>query len=234
MSKGRVLTAVAVLLGSGLVSEPAEAQPQSMSINAGYFSVRGEDGRIHDDVLIENLNLFAFDVRDFNNGAVGGEWHVGLGDYLEAGVGLGYYVRTVPSVYNDFVNDDGSEIFQDFRLRITPLTFALRVFPFSTETLVQPYFGAGLGGFNWRYSEVGEFIDFTDFSIFRDRCVADGTDIGGLILGGVRFPVGDRFALGGELRYQQASGHVGIENGFLNDRIDLGGLTSQFVFQIKF
>lgn len=234
MSRREMSIAVTALLGAVLVSPPAAAQQQSVSINAGYFSVRGEDGRIHDDVLIENLNLFAFDIRDFNNGTVGGEWLLGLGPYLEAGVGIAYYARTVPSVYADFVNDDGSEIFQDFRLRVSPLTFALRVFPFSTEAAVQPYFGAGLGVYSWRYSEVGEFIDFFDFTVFRDRFVADGRDVGGIILGGIRFPVGDRFGVGGELRYQQASGRVGLENGFLNERIDLGGLTSQFVFQIKF
>ncbi len=233
MSARRVPVATAALIGGLLVSHPVQAQ-QSVSINVGYFSVRGEDTRVQDDVLIENLNLFAFDVRDFNSGTIGGEWLVGVGEYLEAGVGLGYYRRTVPSVYNDFVNDDGSEIFQDFSLRITPLIFTLRVFPFGNQAAVQPYFGGGLGVFNWRYSEVGEFIDFSDFAVFRDRFVADGTDVGGIILGGVRFPVGDRFAVGGELRYQEATGHVGIENGFLNERIDLVGFTTQFTFQIKF
>lgn len=155
MSTRGVHVATAVLVGGLALSQPVQAQQQSVSLNVGYFSVRGEDGRIADDVLLENLNLFAFDVGDFSNGTIGGEWHVGIGEYLEAGVGVGYYRRTVPSVYNDFVNDDGSEIFQDFRLRITPLTFSLRVFPFGNEAPVQPYFGGGLGVLNWRYSEVG-------------------------------------------------------------------------------
>ena len=93
--------------------------------------------------------------------------------------------------------------------------------------------GGGLGLFNWRYSEVGEFIDFTDFAVFQGRFVADGTDVGAIALGGVRVPMG-RFAIGGELRYQRVSGRVGIDQGFLEERIDIGGLASQFTFQIKF
>ena len=200
----------------------------------GYFAVRGEDTRIQDDVLIENLNLFAFDLRDFNNGTVGGEWLIGLGNNFETGVGLGFYQRTGPSVYADFVNVDGTEIFQDFRLRVVPLALTLRVLPFGRHAAVQPYFGGGVGMFNWRYSEVGEFIDFTDFGVFRDRFVADGTDVGGIILGGVRAPIGSRLAIGGEVRYQQASGCVGIDQGFLNERIDLGGLATQLTFQVGF
>ena len=233
MSTGCIPVVTVVLVVGLLVGQPVEAQ-QSVSINVGYFSVRGEDTRVQDDVLIENLNLFTFDVHDFDNGALSGEWLVEIGAYLEVGVGLGYYRRGVPSIYNDFVNDDGSEIPQDFRLGIIPLMFSVRVFPFGNQSVVQPYFGGGFGLFNWRYSEVGEFIDFTDFSVFRDRFVTDGTDVGGIALGGIRFPVGDQFSVGGELRYQQATGRVGIENGFLVDQIDLGGFTSQFTFQVRF
>ena len=237
MSMTRLSAMAAILVVGLLVSRPVHAQ-QSLSLNLGYFAVRGEDARIRNDVLIENLNLFAFDLRDFNNGTVGGEWLVGLGEYFEAGVGLGYYRRTVPTVYNGFVNFDGTEITQDFRLRVMPVTVSLRVLPFGQRAAVQPYFGGGLGVFNWRYSEVGEFIDFTDlndsgFAVFRERFAADGTDLGATILGGVRVPVGSRFAIGGELRYQTANGHVGTDQDF-QERIDLGGLASQFTFQVMF
>ena len=233
MSPRRLAVIMTLLTAGVLLGSPVQAQ-QSLSLNLGHFAVRGEDTRIQDDVLIENLNLFAFDLRDFNNGTVGSEWLVGLGNNFEAGVGLGFYQRTVPSVYTDFINVDGTEIFQDFRLRVVPLTLTVRVLPFGRHAAVQPYFGGGFGMFNWRYSEVGEFIDFTDFGVFRDRFVADGTDVGGIILGGVRAPVGSRFAIGGEVRYQQASGRVGIDQGFLNERIDLGGLATQLTFQVGF
>ena len=225
-----------LILAAGLLAVtvvPAHAQ-QSLVLNLGHFSVRGEDTRIADDVLVENLNLFAFDLQDFSNGTVGGDWLIGVGDYFDAGFGVAFYQRTVPSVYSDFINLDGSEIFQDFRLRVVPLTATVRVLPFGREAAIQPYFGVGVGVFDWRYSEVGEFIDFDTFDVFRDRVVASGTDVGGLMLGGLRVPVGDRFAVGAELRYQDVSGRVGIDRGFLNERIDLGGISTQFTFEIGF
>lgn len=139
----------AVLAVGLLIVGPGSAQAQqSLVLNLGQFSVRGEDTRIADDVLLENLNLFAFDIRDFNNGMAGAEWLVGAGEYFDAGLGVGFFQRTVPSVYADFINDDGSEIFQDFRLRVVPLTATVRVLPFGRYAAVQPYFGVGVGLFD--------------------------------------------------------------------------------------
>lgn len=225
---------VIALAGGLVVVPPVQAQQQSVSLNVGYFAVRGEDARISDDVLLENLTLLSFDLGDFSNAAVGGEWLVGIGEYLEAGLGIGFYRRTVPSTYGDFVDADGSEIEQDLRLRVVPFAATVRLLPFGASQPVQPYVGGGLGVFTWRYSESGEFVDFSDFSIFRDRFVAEGTDAGPIAIGGLRLLVGSRYAVGGELRYQRVRGLVGVENGFLNDRIDLGGVTSQVTFQVKF
>ena len=194
------LTASVVVALVFVPSRPAIAQ-QSVTLTAGYFTVRGADARIDHDVVLENLNLFAFDLSDFNNGTVGASWNVALGEYFETSVGLGYYRRTVPSVYDEFVNLDGSEITQDFALQVVPLTATIQVLPFGDSAVVQPYFGGGVGIYRWRYSEVGEFIDFGDFSVFRDRFVADGTDVGSILLGGLRVPIGDRYSVGAEVRY---------------------------------
>ena len=137
------------------------------------------------------------------------------------------------SVYSDFTDIDGSEIEQDLKLRVIPFTATVRLLPLGQSAL-QPYVGGGLGIFAWRYSEVGEFVDFSDFAIFRDQFVAEGNSAGSVIFGGLRVPFGSRFSAGGELRYQRAQGTVGVENGFLNESIDLSGLTTQLTVQVKF
>lgn len=230
---------VAVIAAAGAFgAEPALAQ-QSVTLTAGQFAVKGFDSRIDRDVLLENLNVFAFRLDDFNGGSVGGSWNLALGDHFEASFGLGFYQRTVPSVYNEYVDGDGSEILQDFRLRIVPATATIRFLPFG-DAPVQPYFGGGLGLYAWRYAEFGRFIDFSavdrfgSFDTFTDRFVAQGTDAGGVVLGGVRFPFGDRYAFGLEAQYHEVSGVVGIDNGFLDDEIDLGGLTTHVTFQVGF
>ena len=45
---------------------------------------------------------------------------------------------------------------------------------------------------------------------------------------------GSRYAVGIEFRYQEAQGVVGIDQGFLDERIDLGGLTTAFTFNVGF
>ena len=224
-----VVAALSFWLGT-----PAWAQQSSLSLNLGYFALRGEDTRISDDVIIENLGLFAFGLDQFNNASVGAEWLVGFGEYVEVGFGVGFYQQTVLSVYDDFVNVDGTEIEQDFKLHVAPVTGTARFFPFGQRSAIQPYAGAGVGFFNWRYSEVGEFVDFTTFDVFRDRFVAEGNDVGAVYLGGVRVLAGSRFAVGVEVRYQDVQGVVGIDQGFLEERIDLGGLTTSFTFNVGF
>ena len=57
----------------------------------------------------------------------------------------------MPSVYAASVNANGSEIEQELKLRIVPLTATVRFLPIGHGS-VEPYVGAGIGAFNWRYS----------------------------------------------------------------------------------
>jgi opacity protein-like surface antigen len=239
----QVAAAVAVVAIVGAV--PAQAQIRrvesgrnAIGFNIGYFALRGIDSRVENDELVEDLSQgeysLAFDVKDFNGATFGGEWVVGIGDYLEAGFGAGFYQGTVPSVYEQKIRNDGSEIAQDLKLRIVPMTATVRFLPIGRGG-VEPYVGAGIGAFNWKYSEVGEFIfenDVTD----RDRFVANGTAVGPVVLGGIRFPVSDIWTVGGEIRYQKAEGKGLLRQNefFLGDKIDLGGWTTNFTFHLRF
>ena len=145
---------------------------------------------------------------------------------------FGFSRRTVHTVYSDFVDDDGTEIDQDLRLRIVPIAFTFRVTPLGQSSPVQPYLGAGLGIFSWRYSETGEFVDFNaQRAIFRDAFVATGSEPGSIVLGGVRF-VGERVSTGFEVRHQRA--RADLASGFAGDVIDLGGWTYQLTIGARF
>jgi hypothetical protein len=227
-----------VALAAGfLVPSTASAQ-QSLNIYLGGFTPNGADARVRqngrsDDVLVNNLDFLAFNIKDFNGGTVGAEYLVGLGEWLDAGLGVGVYKRSVPSVYADFVNDNGSEIEQSLKLRIVPFTATIRVLPFGRSAPVQPYVGAGIGVFNWRYSESGSFVDFADNSIFNDSFVGKGTATGPVVLGGMRIPVGP-WDVGGEVRYQKARGDLPADQDFSANQIDLGGWTYAATFNIRF
>ncbi len=230
MFRKMIVTAVLVVTGLVLLPGAAAAQ-QSVALNVGYFTLRGEDSRVDDDALVQNLNYHIFDLKDFNGAAVGGEWLLPVGQFLEVGVGVGFYQRTVPSVYRDFVNEDGTEIEQDFKLRIVPVTGIIRFIPTGRRAAIQPYVGAGIGVFSWRYTETGDFID-ENADIFRDSFRDSGAAVGPVIVGGVRVPINTAFALGGEIRYQRAEGSLNSD--FNGSKIDLGGITYQANFVFRF
>ena len=224
---------------------PAYAQVvHSVAFGAGAFFPKSCDSRLDcrtsrgsDDVLVEDLQSLAFDIKDFRGATVFGEWNITFDDRVEVGLGAGFYRRTVPSVYRDFVDIDFTEIEQDLRLRIIPVSAVVRFLPFNRAGQLQPYLGGGVAALNWKYTETGEFVDFeNDNTIFEDRFVASGTTLAPVVLGGLRMPInGDVYALNAELRYQFGKGDTGgFENGFLAEKINLGGMNFTLGFQIRF
>ena len=216
------------------VSSSASEHRQAVGVTVGGFLLKGEDSRADGDVLFADLESLAFDIKDFNGATVSGEWLVGLSNYLEAGVSAGFYQRSVPSVYRNTVNANGSEIEQELKLRMVPLTATVRFLPLGHGS-VEPYVGAGIGAFRWRYSETGDFVDFSDNSIFRDRFIANGTAFGPVVLGGIRFPFADMWDVGFEGRYQWAEGDTKpAESGLLGSKIDLGGFNAAVTLHVRF
>jgi len=228
------VSVVAALVAVAVLAPAVARADQVFTVNMGYFMLRGEDGRSENDVLWRNLDFLWYDIDEFNGFTIGGEWAFGIGDYLEVGGGIGYYKQTVPSVYADVIDEDGTESYQELRLRIVPYTAIARFFPLTRNAPVQPYIGAGVGFFSWRYSETGEFVDFSDGAIFRGNYEDEGTEVGPVVVGGVRFPVGPAILLGGEFRYQDATADLDESQGFAGTEIDLGGYTWLATFQIRF
>ena len=236
----RAMVGCGLLVAGAMAAPAAQAQDQSFGVTLGYFTLRSEDGRSAGDVLNANRCIdvtFAcepllFDVSDFNGGAIGAEWLVGITEFLEAGASIGFSQRSVPSVYEFLESSDGSEIEQELKLRLVPLTATVRFVPTGRRSGFQPYIGAGVGVISWRYTETGAFVDVFTSDIFRASFSDSGTEFAPIILGGVRFPVEDRFLIGGEVRWQRADGSLSED--FVGERIDLGGLTYQAVFHFRF
>ena len=207
---------------------------QAIGFTLGGFFPRAEDARVNDDVLVRDLDDLVFNIGDFKGGSVSGEWLFAVGDFVEAGVGAGFYQRTVPSVYREFTHDSGAEIEQDLKLRIFPVTATVRFLPIGRGS-VEPYIGAGIGAFNWRYSETGEFVDTSDSSIFRATYKANGTAVGPVILAGIRAPIADVWDIGGEVQFQKATGDTKrAESSLLADKIGLGGWHALLTMHIRF
>jgi hypothetical protein len=225
--------AALVLAVSACTAQTASAQ-QTLNLSVGYFAVRDEDARVDGDALVALRDQLLFDFSDFNTVSFGAEYLAPLGEYLEGGAGVAFTYRSVDTIYDEFVRPDGSEIEQELKLRIVPVTATLRVLPLGRRGAFQPYVGGGVGFFNWRYSETGDFIDRSvpGRPVFRASYEQSGTSMGPVAVFGARFPVGNG-TFGGEVRYQKAEGDLD-ERDFLGPKIDLSGFHYLFTFGIRF
>jgi hypothetical protein len=235
----RLLSFSLVLFVLGFLTVPDASAQQSFNFYIGAFQPESLDSRGTNDVLFQNSTFLTtvegnsnFDMSRFTGVSIGGEYLVGLGNNLEGSLGLGFYQRTVPTFYTDSVNLNGSDIVQDLRLRVVPFTATVRFLPLGHNSGVQPYIGAGVGVFVWRYSETGQFIDSRN-NIFVDSFRASGSATGPVVLGGIRIPIG-AMGVGGEIRWQNAKSNLPNDQGFAGSEISLGGFNYMFTMNFKF
>jgi hypothetical protein len=243
---GGVLTAIAIMAVPSVASAQVD---QLIGVNAGGFFPR--TNRTAGDVLDLNLDDFSLDpagpgdsigrdLEAWRGGQFGGEYLLGFGDWIEAGVSVSFYQRTLNSQYRDFTNPDDSEITQQFKLRIVPVTASARYFPTGRTTPVQAYVGAGVNFYKWKYSEDGNFIDFTNpnanpLPIFSGNFEDTGTTVGPVVLGGVRVPFAhNHFLLGAEFRYQWGTADLDPALKFSGNKLDLGGASAAATFHVRF
>jgi hypothetical protein len=182
--------AVSIVLLTGLTTEAA-----SIAVRIGKISLRGQS------VLWEE-NLATFDVRmrDFDTAFGGVELGVELNEFVDLTIGVDGFSRTVRSNYRDYVYQDGSEIEQDLRLSVVPITFGVKFLPVGKFQKFIPYVAGGLGIYPYEYREEGDFIDFSTFDIFYERFEDNGVGTGLYGAAGVEVAVSRGFFLFGELR----------------------------------
>jgi hypothetical protein len=229
----------AVALVSGFIAAPNASAQQAIGFYIGGFTPRALDARPDNDVLVQNGTFLStadelrgIDIGEFNNVALGAEWLFGLTPLVEGGLGIGFYQKSVPTVYTDLVHPNGTEIEQTLKLRIIPFTATIRLVPLGLDRGFQPYIGAGVGAFRWRYSETGEFVDLQN-NIFNGNFVGSGGAAGPVVLGGLRGQV-ESIGFGFEIRYQAAEADLPADQGFAGSVIDVGGFDYLFTMSFRF
>jgi Outer membrane protein beta-barrel domain len=250
----RLTWASGLLVATALVASPAVASAQVdqlIGVQAGGFFPRAEGSRVTGDVLNENLIDFSFDpagpgdnvgrgIEAFRGGNFGGEYLIGFGDWVEAGVSVMWYQKSINSQYRDFTLPGDVEIMQRFKLNIVPVTASARWFPTGRTTPVQAYVGAGINFYKWKYNETGDFIDFTNpnanpLPVFNDTFEDDGTAVGPVVLGGLRIPFShNHFLVGAEFRYGWGTADLDPSLNFSGNKLDLGGASAAATFHVRF
>lgn len=239
----KVLIALVILLAPAAASaqirqvstSSASDAPSTVNITIGYFALKGIESRVTDDVLLNDLqNEFPllFEVKDFNSPTIGAEYLFGVGSNFEAGVGIAFTQRTVPTIYESLTRPNDAEIEQELKLRQVPVSFTGRFLLLPRGSSVEPYIGGGVVAIRYRYSEVGDFVD-ANRDIFPARYVADGVATGPVVLGGIRGVI-ENYVIGGEVRWQKVEAKGLFDKGFLGDRLDLGGWHANFTLGVRF
>ena len=170
-------------------------QAGSFTVRVGQYSPFGNS-----DLWLENAETFDVLVSDFNFIFGGAEFTVELNEFIDLAFGIDVYSRRVNTHYREFVRDDGTEIRQEMRLTVVPLTTGLRFLPLGKFRIVSPYVSGGFGLYPYEYQEQGEFIDFATFDIFEARFRDSGVGFGGYAAAGIEVTVTRGFLVFGEFR----------------------------------
>jgi hypothetical protein len=238
-----MLSVIAVSVVGAFIATPSASAQQSVNFFLGGFVPASADAREH-DVLVNNDNFLVtagdsrFRVDRFSGVTIGGEYLVGLGDFFDAGIGVGFYQKTVRAFDATFVNANGTNIAADVKLRVIPVDATFRVLPIGHRAPIVPYVGVGVGIYGWRYSESGQFVDYTPPvgrtpPVITDTFVGSGTAVGPVVLGGVRVPIGP-MAPGFEIRWHGGKADLPNDQSFSSNRLDLSGIDYLFTFNIRF
>ena len=170
-------------------------QAGSFTVRVGQYSPFGNS-----DLWLENAETFDVLVSDFNFIFGGAEFTVELNEFIDLAFGIDVYSHRVNTHYREFVRDDGTEIRQEMRLTVVPLTTGLRFLPLGKFRIVSPYVAGGFGLYPYEYQEQGEFIDFATFDIFESRFRDSGVGFGGYAAAGIEVTVTRGFLVFGEFR----------------------------------
>lgn len=229
----RVLKLAPVVLAFFFLAVETAQARGALVFKFGWFSPAGES-----QLWEDNLETFDFQLDDFNYVMGGVELGIELKELLDVTIGFDGYSRRVSSQYRDFVREDGTEIEQDFQLKIFPITGGFRFLPLGKFHKFIPYVAAGGALYYFDYQEEGEFIDFGTFDVFSDTFRDSGLTLGGYAGAGLEFLLSEGIDEGqGWFVFAEFRRHwVGVElaGDFKGDQLDLGGYQWGFGVSLRF
>ena len=153
---------------------------------------------------------------------------------VELAVSVDGYSKTLDTSYRDYVREDDSPIQQTLHLNVVPVGVSVRFVSTNRHTKVAPFLVLGADAMVYRYEEYGDFVDFFDDDrpVIADSFVSGGVGFGLHAAGGLRFALGDDFAIVTEGRYFWSKKNLGDD--FSQNRIDLGGWAVTAGFHVRF
>lgn len=229
-----------------LIAGASSADAGGLDVRIGGFFPRARDCGVPSDQQAEftlfqdDCELYFVGKSDFDGIFGGAEYNAAISPFLEVGVHVDGYGRSVDTSYRDYTRADGSDIFQTLKLTSVPFGVTVRIIPTSKRARVAPYVGGGVDAVFYKYEEFGDFIAFEDpdLPVISDYFTSEGVAFGVHAVGGLRVYVNRDFAITGEGRYLWAGDDMGDdfapnEPGLVN-RIDLSGWAFTVGLHVRF
>ena len=218
-----------LLVGALALPSGADAQ-QVIGVSVGSFAAASESSRSPSDVIRANAEFQTFDIGDFSNLVVGGEWMLAVSEYLEAGAGLEFYQKSVSGTQPVTVPAPDVALALDMTVRSISVPVTARFFPLTRNARVQPYVGGGAMIHFWRYTE--ERVLTAGMFSSQSNVVDQGITAGPVVFGGARVPIGPTISIGGEVRYRTREARLTAPV-FAGTTLDLGGLSTVATVQFR-
>ena len=173
------------------------------------------------------------DRKDFNAPALGLDLDWALTPRVSGMAGFDFSRSRTNSEYRNMVDNNRLPIQQSTELREANLSGSIKLAltPRGREvsphawipSTVTPYVGAGAGVMHYDFSQYGDFVDFTDTSVFGHTYDSSAWAPSAQVFGGVDVKAWKRVYFSGEARYLWSHADLGVDfSGFRP--IDLSGL----------
>ena len=177
----------------------------------------------HGDFWENDFRNFTGSRSDLRDVIGGGDFIFHLDRYNAVMFSASFYTTTANQSFRNFLDQDNNSIRHHTDFDISSGSVAYVLFPAGTHTPVIPYLGAGVGFYNWRLREAGDFIDFSHGNaIFGAVNTDSGTAFGYFFVAGLELPVTRHLAILVDGRYTKSHDNLGGDfQGF--GRLDLSG-----------
>lgn len=244
-----MLSGTLALLSLAVAAPALEAQGQApdflFGAPRGAVTIRGgyRTASTTSDVFDFFKETLTVSDSDFNSPVFGVDVAWAIHSRIDLVGGIEFSKSTSDSEYRDLEEDDGTPIFQRTELSRAPLTVSLKLylapkgkavsrFAF-VPNKVRPYLGGGGGLIRYRLAQMGDFVDFTDLSIFTGLFASSGWSSELHAFGGVDISLNPRIYLSVEGRYVWAD--AALSDDFVGFApIDLSGFQTTVGIQIHF
>jgi outer membrane protein W len=232
------LLGVAVAFGT-VASASAQGAGEGFLFRQPVASITVRGGYAHatagSDLFSFVTDTLTLDKGDFSGPTIGADLAIRVAPRFDVVISASYAGTSTPSHYRNFIDNDNNEITQTTEFRRVPLMLSGRAYLTPRGRAVgrfawvparfAPYVGVGGGAMWYQFKQHGDFVDFTDSSVFTSSLASSGWTPAAQGLAGLDFNLSPHVALNGEAKYIWAKGTLDDSySGF--DKIDLSGFSA--------